>query len=78
MRKGTMLVVTALDERTVILRSRAGRYRLGAWSKEHERHPPVCVGSRLIVVLTSARRGPTMVRPISCECTAALYGSRGR
>lgn len=33
MRKGTMLVVIALDERTVVLRSRAGRYRLGAWSK---------------------------------------------
>jgi hypothetical protein len=57
-----MLAVTALDERTVVLRSRAGRYRLGAWSEGHERHPPVCVGSRLIVVLTSARRGPTMVR----------------
>ena len=55
MRQGAMLVVTALDERTVVLGSRAGRYRLGAWSQGPERHPPVCAGSRLTVVLT--RRG---------------------
>jgi hypothetical protein len=73
MRKGTILVVTAMDERTVVLRARAGRYRLGAWSDGHQRHPTVGVGSRLIAVLTSARQGPTMVRPNPCECTAALY-----
>jgi hypothetical protein len=30
MRQGTILVVAAMDERAVVLRSRAGRYRLGA------------------------------------------------
>jgi hypothetical protein len=44
MRQGTILVVTAMDKRTVVLRARAGRYRLGAWSDGHQRHPTVGVG----------------------------------
>jgi hypothetical protein len=61
-----------MDERTVVRGARAGRYRLGAWSGGHQRHPAVGVDSRLLVVLTSARHGPTMVRSSVCACTAAL------
>lgn len=79
MRKGTILVVTALDERTVLLKSLGGA--LSARGVVQGARAP---STRLRgqppdrSVLTSARRGPTMVRPGSCECTAALYESRGR